>query len=59
MGVRGGSINIQCAFHREVWNRNVCGLWESDPRPVHPAGRPGPGVACCVSEVLGMQSVPG
>ena len=32
----------------------VCGLREPDPRPVHPARLPGPGVARGLSEVRGV-----
>lgn len=35
------------------------GLREPDPRPVHPAGLPGPGVARRVPEMRGVQPVPG
>ena len=52
-------VVVMSAFHREVWNRNVCGLWRSDTRPIHSESLPGPRVARCVSEVHGMQSVPG
>lgn len=51
-----------CAFvfsSREAAGVSVRGLREPDPRPVHPACVPGPGVARCLSEVRRVQSVPG
>lgn len=52
-------INAFPPSRREVANRNVCGLWKSDTRPVHPESLPGPGVACSLPQVCRVQPVPG
>ncbi|GBP03357.1 hypothetical protein EVAR_101751_1 [Eumeta japonica] len=45
-------------FRRETAAITVRGLRWSDPRPVHPEGGPGPGVARGVPQVPGVPAVP-
>lgn len=52
----------QCVFSfgcREARIRDVCGMWKSDPWPVHTESVSGPGVACSLSQVCRVQSIPG
>ena len=51
--------NRRFSFCREVWIRNVCRMWKSDPWPVHTESLPRPGVACSLPEVCRVQPVPG
>lgn len=53
-------VNSVCAVpSREADGVSVRGLWEPDPRPVHPAGLPRPGVARSLSQMCRVQSIPG
>lgn len=52
-------VSCPCCSSREAAGVSVRGLREPDPRPVHPAGLPGPGVARRLSQMCRVQPVPG
>lgn len=58
-GARGASSPCRVPPREARRTGHVCGLRESDPRPVHPARLPGPGVARRLPEVRRVQPVPG